>query len=46
VLAHVADHGYVSTLSGGQGAVRSFADSILAARKLRGRHVFQLRPPE
>jgi 3-deoxy-D-manno-octulosonate 8-phosphate phosphatase KdsC-like HAD superfamily phosphatase len=46
VLAHVAEHGYTSPLPGGQGAVRSFADAILAARKLRGRDVFQLRPPE
>jgi 3-deoxy-D-manno-octulosonate 8-phosphate phosphatase (KDO 8-P phosphatase) len=46
VLAHVAEHGYTSLLPGGHGAVRSFADAILAARKLRGRDVFQLRPPE
>jgi 3-deoxy-D-manno-octulosonate 8-phosphate phosphatase (KDO 8-P phosphatase) len=47
VLAHVvAEHGYVSPLPGGHGAVRSFADAILAARKLSGRDVFQLRPPE
>ena len=46
VLAHVAQHGYLSPLPGGHGAVRSFADAILAARKLRGRDVFQLRPPE
>jgi len=46
VLAHVAEHGYLSPLPGGHGAVRSFADAILAARKLRGRNVFQLRPPE
>ena len=46
VLAHVAEHGYLSPLPGGHGAVRSFADAILAARKLRGRDVFQLRPPE
>jgi 3-deoxy-D-manno-octulosonate 8-phosphate phosphatase (KDO 8-P phosphatase) len=46
VLAHVALHGYVSALPGGHGAVRSFADAILAARKLRGQDVFQLRPPE
>jgi 3-deoxy-D-manno-octulosonate 8-phosphate phosphatase (KDO 8-P phosphatase) len=46
VLAHVSQHGYVSPMPAGQGAVRSFADAILAARKLRGRDVFQLRPPE
>jgi 3-deoxy-D-manno-octulosonate 8-phosphate phosphatase (KDO 8-P phosphatase) len=46
VLAHVAEHGYVSLLPGGHGAVRSFADAILAERNLRGRDVFQLRPPE
>jgi len=46
VLAHVAQHGYLSPLPGGHGAVRSFADAILAARKLRGRDVFQLRPAE
>jgi 3-deoxy-D-manno-octulosonate 8-phosphate phosphatase (KDO 8-P phosphatase) len=46
VLTHVAEHGYLSPLPGGHGAVRSFADAILAARKLSGRDVFQLRPPE
>lgn len=46
VLAHVAQHGYISPLPGGQGAVRSFTDAILAARKLSGRDVFQRRPPE
>jgi 3-deoxy-D-manno-octulosonate 8-phosphate phosphatase (KDO 8-P phosphatase) len=46
VLAHVAEHGYLSPLPGGHGAVRSFADAILAARKLSGREVFQLRPLE
>jgi 3-deoxy-D-manno-octulosonate 8-phosphate phosphatase (KDO 8-P phosphatase) len=46
VLAHVAQHGYVSPLPGGQGAVRSFTDAILTARNLSGRDVFQLRPPE
>jgi len=38
--------GYVSTARGGQGAVRSLADSILAARNQRGRDVFELRLPE
>jgi 3-deoxy-D-manno-octulosonate 8-phosphate phosphatase (KDO 8-P phosphatase) len=46
VLAYVTEHGYVSSLPGGHGAVRSFTDAILAARNLRGRDVFQLRPPE
>jgi 3-deoxy-D-manno-octulosonate 8-phosphate phosphatase (KDO 8-P phosphatase) len=46
VLAYVTERGYVSRLPGGHGAVRSFADAIIAARKLRGRDVFQLRPPE
>ena len=45
VLAHVADHGYVSTQQGGNGAVRSFVDAILSARNLSGRDVFLLRPP-
>ena len=35
-----------STQPGGHGAVRSFADAILTARNLRGRDVFQMRPPE
>ena len=46
VYAYVEEHGYVSRLPGGQGAVRSFADAIIAMRKLRGWDVFQLRPPE
>lgn len=46
VLAHVTNHGYVSPMPGGHGAVRSLADAILAARNLSGREVFQLRPPE
>jgi 3-deoxy-D-manno-octulosonate 8-phosphate phosphatase (KDO 8-P phosphatase) len=46
VFAYVEEHGYASRLPGGHGAVRSFADAIIAARKLRGRDVFQLRPPE
>jgi 3-deoxy-D-manno-octulosonate 8-phosphate phosphatase (KDO 8-P phosphatase) len=46
VLAHVVRHGYLSPLPGGHGAVRSFADAIIAARNLSGRDVFQLRPPE
>jgi 3-deoxy-D-manno-octulosonate 8-phosphate phosphatase (KDO 8-P phosphatase) len=47
VLTHVAERGgYPSPFPGGHGAVRSFADAILAARNLRGRDVFQLRPRE
>jgi 3-deoxy-D-manno-octulosonate 8-phosphate phosphatase (KDO 8-P phosphatase) len=46
VLAHVAECGFLSPLPGGRGAVRSFADAILAARELRGQDVFQLRPSE
>jgi 3-deoxy-D-manno-octulosonate 8-phosphate phosphatase (KDO 8-P phosphatase) len=46
VLAHVSEHGYLSQFPGGRGAVRSFSDAILSARKLRGREVFQLRPPQ
>jgi len=38
--------GYVSTARGGHGAVRTLADSILAARNQRGRDVFHLQPPE
>jgi len=37
--------GFVSTARGGQGAVRSLADAILAARNQRGRDVFLLHPP-
>jgi 3-deoxy-D-manno-octulosonate 8-phosphate phosphatase (KDO 8-P phosphatase) len=46
VRVYVAEHGFVSTQPGGHGAVRSFADAILTARNLRGRDVFQMRPPE
>ena len=46
VRTYVAEHGFVSTQPGGHGAVRSFADAILTARNLRGRDVFQMRPPE
>ena len=51
VLSHVSKlqetgHGFVSPNRGGDGAVRSLADAILNARGLRGRDVFQLRPPE
>ena len=46
VLEYVAQRGYVSALQGGLGAVRSLADAVLEARGLRGRDVFQMRPPE
>jgi 3-deoxy-D-manno-octulosonate 8-phosphate phosphatase (KDO 8-P phosphatase) len=46
VIAHVQQHGYVSPLPGGHGAVRSFADAILTARNLRGRDVFLLQPKQ
>ncbi|MGI4829155.1 MAG: KdsC family phosphatase [Janthinobacterium lividum] len=46
VRTHVAEHGFVSTFAGGQGAVREFTDSLLTARNLRGRDVFLMRPPE
>ena len=46
VRTYVETTGFVSTKPGGQGAVRELADAILAARKLSGRDVFQLRPPE
>jgi 3-deoxy-D-manno-octulosonate 8-phosphate phosphatase (KDO 8-P phosphatase) len=46
VLTYVREHGFVSSQLGGAGAVRTFADAILSARNLRGRDVFQLRPPE
>jgi 3-deoxy-D-manno-octulosonate 8-phosphate phosphatase (KDO 8-P phosphatase) len=50
VLDYVAaaqeqNRGYVSTLPGGAGAVRAFADAVLAARNLRGRDVFLMHPP-
>jgi len=51
VLTYVAERaatgsGFVSPHNGGHGAVRSFADAVLAARGLRGRDVFPMRPPE
>jgi 3-deoxy-D-manno-octulosonate 8-phosphate phosphatase (KDO 8-P phosphatase) len=46
VVAYVGQRGYVSTMDGGRGAVRSFADAVLAARGMHGRDVFQMRPPE
>lgn len=41
-----AGTGFVSEVVGGHGAVRSFADAVLAARGLRGRDVFQMKAPE
>jgi 3-deoxy-D-manno-octulosonate 8-phosphate phosphatase (KDO 8-P phosphatase) len=38
--------GFVASHVGGHGAVRDFADGVLAARGLYGRDVFLLRPPE
>lgn len=46
VLAHVAGHGFIASAPGGRGAVRAFANAILAARKLSGRQVFQLPLPQ
>jgi 3-deoxy-D-manno-octulosonate 8-phosphate phosphatase (KDO 8-P phosphatase) len=49
VLAYIASRGpagFTSTRPGGLGAVRSFADAVLAARNLKGRDVFLLHPPE
>jgi 3-deoxy-D-manno-octulosonate 8-phosphate phosphatase (KDO 8-P phosphatase) len=51
VLEYVSERaaagtGFVAPQRGGRGAVRAFADAVLAARKLRGRDVFLLRPPE
>ncbi len=46
VVRHVAGaNGFVSTRAGGQGAVRQFVDLLLQHGNLRGRDVFQLRPP-
>ncbi len=46
VRDYVANRGFLSTRSGGQGAVREFVDAMLRARGLRGQDVFLLRPPE
>lgn len=46
VLKAVAGGGFVCSAPGGHGAVREFADAILAARNHSGREVFKLRPPE
>jgi len=46
VRAYVAERGFLGTMPGGKGAVREFADAILAARNLRGRDIFLLRPPD
>jgi 3-deoxy-D-manno-octulosonate 8-phosphate phosphatase (KDO 8-P phosphatase) len=41
----VGERGFLSTQPGGLGAVREFTDTLLQVRNLRGRDVFQLRPP-
>jgi 3-deoxy-D-manno-octulosonate 8-phosphate phosphatase (KDO 8-P phosphatase) len=46
VLDYVDERGFISRKDGGKGAVREFADAILAARNLSGRNVFQIEPPE
>ena len=51
VLAYVSERavagsGFVAGLPGGHGAVRAFADAVLAARGLHGRDVFLMKPPE
>ena len=46
VRSYVARKGFVSTRTGGHGAVREFVDAILQARNLRGQDVFTWRPPE
>ena len=46
VLEFVCGRGFVATQHGGHGAVREFVDALLKARGLRGRDVFQWRPPE
>ena len=46
VREYVTQHGFVSTQPGGHGAVRTYIDTILRSRNLRGQDVFQLRPPE
>jgi 3-deoxy-D-manno-octulosonate 8-phosphate phosphatase (KDO 8-P phosphatase) len=49
VLAYIGSRGaagFTSTHLGGLGAVRSFADAVLAARNLKGRDVFLLQAPE
>ncbi|WP_255484058.1 HAD hydrolase family protein [Granulicella sp. 5B5] len=48
VLAYVrgrGESGFVAELPGGRGAVRQFADAVIAARGLRGRDVFLMQPP-
>jgi 3-deoxy-D-manno-octulosonate 8-phosphate phosphatase (KDO 8-P phosphatase) len=39
------ESGFVSSMPGGRGAVRSFADAVLKARGLAGRDVFLKQPP-
>ncbi len=46
VLDYVEPRGFVSQRNGGHGAVRELTDAILAARKVTGREVFLMRPPD
>jgi 3-deoxy-D-manno-octulosonate 8-phosphate phosphatase (KDO 8-P phosphatase) len=46
VRNYVSERGFVSTQPGGKGAVRDFADAVLAARNVNGRDIFQLTPPK
>ena len=46
VIEYVRERGFLATQHGGHGAVREFVDAVLKARGLRGRDVFQWRPPE
>ena len=46
MIEYVSARGFVATQHGGHGAVREFVDAVLKARGLRGRDVFQWRPPE
>jgi 3-deoxy-D-manno-octulosonate 8-phosphate phosphatase (KDO 8-P phosphatase) len=51
VLAYVSQRafdgtGFVSSATGGHGAVREFADAVIAAREMHGRDVFMMKAPE
>ena len=47
VMKYVSErNGFVAQKAGGRGAVRELTDAILAARKLTGREVFLMKPPE
>jgi 3-deoxy-D-manno-octulosonate 8-phosphate phosphatase (KDO 8-P phosphatase) len=46
VLEYVrGESGFLAELPGGCGAVRQFADAVIAARGLRGRDAFLMQPP-